>query len=102
MRGLRFPYSSLPTGGPIYAAQRMVPLGLGGVVRAGGGTGVGSGRCETRLDLEPDELVELDLLSVKVGVVERSLKVTFLDTVVEDSSAFPLALALATLSFSLL
>ena len=68
------------------------------------GCGSGSGRCETRLDLEPDELAELDLLAedVEVEVVEGSLKVTFLETGGEDNSALPLALALATIYFCFL
>ena len=104
--GFSFLYSSLPTGGPMYAAQRVVRPGLAGVERAEVGTccGSGSGRWETKLDLVPDELAELDLLveDVEVGVVEGSCKLTFLETGGEDNSALPLALALATISFCFL
>ena len=100
MSGLRFPYSLLPTGGPRYAAQRVFRFRTGGTERAGGSTGVGSGRCATKLGFEVDEDVELGPLGVGVRDVGKSLKVTLLGSVVDASSALPLALALATLSFS--
>ena len=74
-----------------------------GLVEVGPCCGKGSGRCETKLDLRSDELVELALLDDdEVEGVGGSLKVTLLEAGGEDSSTRPLALALACLSFCLL
>ena len=67
------------------------------------GTGCcsGSGRCETKLDLEPDELAELDLLVEDAEVGGTVVSLGLLSFLVENS-ALPLAIALACISFCLL
>ena len=78
--GMSLPYSSLPTGGPKYPAQRVVrPVLVGaGLVEVGLCCGKGSGRCETKLDLRSDELAELALLDVDEVEGVGDLKVTLL------------------------
>ena len=75
--GKSLPYSTLPTGGPKYPAQRVVRPVLAGA-EVGPCCGKGSGRCETKLDLCPDELAELALLDVDEVEGVGDLKVTLL------------------------